>query len=105
MSNNYTRVKQTQFTTELEHSYRIRKSALLDVLTQLQSPRASIITQAWLRTERRETEEGGVYIIKDARTRGRDYRKRQDTLGIHNQDIPPEQQQRGRNRGVSARRL
>lgn len=68
MSNNYTRIKQTQFTTELEHSYRIRKSALLDVLAQLQSARASLITQAWLRTERRETEEGGAYIIR-TRTR------------------------------------
>lgn len=69
MSNNYTCVKQTQFTTELEHSYRIRKSALPDVLTQLRASKASIITQAWLRTERRETEEGGVYII---RTRARE---------------------------------
>ena len=68
MSNNYTHVKQTQFTTELEHSYRIPKSALPDVLTRLQLSRASIITQAWLRTERRETEEG-VYII---RTRARE---------------------------------
>lgn len=68
MSNNYTCVKQTQFTTELEHSYRIRKSSLPDVLTRLQSSRASLITQAWLRTERRETEEG-VYII---RTRARE---------------------------------
>lgn len=64
MSNNYTHVKQTQFTTELEHSYRIRKSALPDVLTRLQASKASIITQAWLRTERRETEEGGAYIIR-----------------------------------------
>ena len=64
MSNNYTRVKQTQFTTELEHSYRIRKSSLPDILTRVQSARASLITQAWLRTERRETEEGGAYIIR-----------------------------------------
>ena len=64
MSNNYTHVKQTQFTTELEHSYRIRKSSLPDVLTRVQSARASLITQAWLRTERRETEEGGAYIIR-----------------------------------------
>lgn len=69
MSNNYTCVKQTQFTTELEHSYRIRKSSLPDVLTRLRASRASIITQAWLRTERRETEEGGVYVI---RTRARE---------------------------------
>lgn len=72
MSNNYTRVKQTQFTTELEHSYRIRKSSLLDILTQLQSPRASIIIQAWLRTERRETEEGGIYIMR-TRVREEEY--------------------------------
>lgn len=72
MSNNYTRVKQTQFTTELEHSYRIRKSAIPDVLTRLQISKTSIITQAWLRTERRETEEGGVYIIR-TRVREEEY--------------------------------
>lgn len=72
MSNNYTRVKQTQFTTELEHSYRIRKSAIPDVLTRVQISKTSIITQAWLRTERRETEEGGVYIIR-TRVREEEY--------------------------------
>lgn len=64
MSNNYTHVKQTQFTTELEHSYRIRKANLPTILSTMPSKGASIITQAWLRTERRETEEGGAYIIR-----------------------------------------
>lgn len=71
MSNNYTRVKQTQLTTELEHSYRIRKSSLPDILTRAQSARASLITQAWLRTERRETE-GGIYIMR-TRVREEEY--------------------------------
>lgn len=64
MSNNYTCVKQTQFTTELEHSYRIRKENLPTILSTMPSKGASIVTQAWLRTERRETEEGGAYIIR-----------------------------------------
>lgn len=64
MSNNYTHVKQTQFTTELEHAYRIRKANLPTILSTMPSKGASIVTQAWLRIERRETEEGGAYIIR-----------------------------------------